>query len=98
MTNNTIKIIERLGGQSAVARHLNISKQAVDQWIRVGYVPEKWHMALLELADNSGAVVALADFYADDRGARTPAGQILNQARDALQTALDAVDKLRGMV
>ncbi len=44
------EIIDRFGGQSALARLIGKKPSAVAYWIKAGSIPAKWHPTLLQLA------------------------------------------------
>src|ERR1035437_7617855 len=48
------EIIDRFGGQSALALLIEKKPSAVAYWIKAGHIPTKWHPVLLELAAERG--------------------------------------------
>lgn len=65
---NTYEIINRLGGPSQVARHLNITTSAVVQWSAKGRIPagRVWALVALSLMVlPSGRQVTAADMRPD---------------------------------
>ena len=48
--NNAKQIIERFGGQSALAALLGKRQSTVQHWVRTARIPAQWHEKLLELA------------------------------------------------
>ena len=72
-------IVERLGGNVAVAEALNLRRQAIDYWTKPvsrggagGRIPGKYHRALIELAQEKGVPLAYEDFHADGKPASAP--------------------------
>ncbi len=58
------KVIEKFGGQSALARLLGIHQSAISYWVKKGLIPAKWHGQLLDVASNNGIILVPADFIA----------------------------------
>ncbi|MFJ3055240.1 RhuM family protein [Herbaspirillum sp. NPDC087042] len=56
------KVIEKFGGQSALARLLGIQQSAISYWVKKGLIPAKWHGQLLDVASNNGIILVPADF------------------------------------
>lgn len=50
----TSQIIERFGGQSALARRIGKGPSTVQYWAKMGRIPAKWHTRLLEIATEDG--------------------------------------------
>jgi hypothetical protein len=59
---NINQIIKQLGGQSALANLLGIRQSAIAYWVKKGSVPNKWHEKLINVAQQHGVVLTLADF------------------------------------
>src|SRR5437762_2085684 len=51
---STAEIIERFGGQSALARLIGKGPSTVQYWAKTGRIPAKWQTTLLELAQAQG--------------------------------------------
>lgn len=48
-------IVSRFGGPERLAKALELgTSKAVEQWIRRGTVPGKWHLSLLSMAAERG--------------------------------------------
>ena len=60
--NNARNIIERFGGQSALAALLGKRQSTVQHWARTGRVPAQWHNRLMELAVDKGISLEPRDF------------------------------------
>lgn len=58
----TNEIIERFGGQSALARLLGKRPSTVQYWSKAGNIPAKWQPKLLELAATEGVNLEPRDF------------------------------------
>lgn len=54
-------IVERLGGQSAVARLIGKGQSTVAYWVKAGSIPARWHQALLEAAGHLGVSLSAED-------------------------------------
>ena len=62
--NNAKQIIERFGGQSALAALLGKRQSTVQHWVRTARIPAQWHEKLLELAHQQGIALEPKDFVA----------------------------------
>ena len=60
--NNARNIIDRFGGQSALAALLGKRQSTVQHWARTGRVPAQWHGRLMELAVERGISLEPRDF------------------------------------
>ena len=67
--NNARNIIDRFGGQSALAALLGKRQSTVQHWARTGRVPAQWHGRLMELAVERGISLEPRDFV--ESGATT---------------------------
>ena len=54
-------IVERLGGQSAVARLIGKGQSTVAYWVKAGSIPARWHPVLLEAATRVGVPLTADD-------------------------------------
>lgn len=54
MTSPATRVIDRFGGQSALARLIEKKQSTVQYWATTGRIPPKWHLRLLELAVEQG--------------------------------------------
>ena len=57
-----LDIIQRLGGVTAVSKHLNVPLTTVSSWGRCNQIPEWRQAKMLELANTLGAALSTADF------------------------------------
>ena len=55
-------IVEKFGGQTAVAKLIGINQSAVAYWVKKGTVPAKWHARLIEIAGDMGINLVASDF------------------------------------
>src|SRR5438067_6046147 len=55
-------VIEKFGGQSALARLLGRGQSTVQHWAGSGRIPAKWQAKLLQLARERGVDLAVSDF------------------------------------
>ena len=60
--NAAKQIINRFGGQSALAGLLGKRQSTVQHWARTGRIPSQWHEKLLELARRQGIALEPRDF------------------------------------
>ena len=54
-------IVDRLGGQSAVARLIGKGQSTVAYWVKAGSIPSRWHQTLLEAAEGLGVPLSAED-------------------------------------
>ncbi len=59
-------VIEKFGGQSALARLLGKGPSTVRYWAHAGTIPAKWHPVLLRLAEERGVDLQPSDLLAED--------------------------------
>ena len=62
--NTARNIIDRFGGQSALATLLGKRQSTVQHWARTGRIPSQWHGRLMELAVQQGLSLEPRDFIA----------------------------------
>lgn len=100
MKNRTMKIISDLGGHQRVAERLGVTRQTINNWIRQGFIPERRHIPLRDMAKEVGVSVRLEDFYSSDELANESSEALAaaEKAIDAIQSALAEVNRLRGLV
>ncbi len=55
------KVIRVFGGQSALATKIGKGQSTVAYWAKVGTIPSKWHVPLLQLASREGLPLSSAD-------------------------------------
>ena len=60
--NAAKQIINRFGGQSALAGLLGKRQSTVQHWARTGRIPSQWHEKLLEVARRQGIALEPRDF------------------------------------
>ena len=72
--HNTAKqIIDRFGGQSALAGLLGRRQSTVQHWARTGRIPAQWHGTLLDLARRRGIGLEPSDFMESTANGVEPA-------------------------
>ena len=64
--NRARQIIDRFGGQSALAALLGKRQSTVQHWASTGRIPSQWHEQLLELARDRGIGLEPKDFVSVD--------------------------------
>jgi myo-inositol-1-phosphate synthase len=62
--NSAEKIIQRFGGQSALAQLLGRRQSTVQHWAKIGRIPSQWQERLLALARERGVSLDPKDFVA----------------------------------
>ena len=72
--SNARQIIDRFGGQSALAALLGRRQSTVHHWARTGRIPSQWHEQLMELAVQQGVSLEPKDFVASSAPSIRPAG------------------------
>ena len=55
------EVVEKFGGQSALASELGIGQSSIAYWVKVGTIPSKWHSKLLSLANTKHISLLLGD-------------------------------------
>ncbi len=72
--NPAQQVIERFGGQSALASLLGKRQSTVQYWVKAGAIPRKWHAELKQLASERGLTLTPSDLIGpDDQLEPTPA-------------------------
>ena len=64
--NNAEKIINRFGGQSALANLLGKRQSTIQHWVVTGRIPSQWHDPLLKLAKEKGITLEAKDFVSQE--------------------------------
>ncbi len=72
--NSAEQVIERFGGQSALARMLSRSQSTVQHWAKTGRIPAQWHERLLGLAREEGIPLEPRHFVSSNGSDVEPAG------------------------
>lgn len=60
--NNTDRIIQKFGGQSALASLIGKRQSTVQYWSRSGSIPAKWHSVLIDLGHKKSLDLSASDF------------------------------------
>ena len=71
--NTAKQIIDRFGGQSALAGLLGKRQSTVQHWASTGRIPAQWHGTLLDLARRQGVSLEPRDFVAQSTSMVAPA-------------------------
>lgn len=58
-------IIDRFGGQTALAKLIGKGQSTVGYWAKAGVIPAKWHGVLLDVAKRTGVPLSAQDFITD---------------------------------
>lgn len=61
------QIVQKFGGQSALAALIGKGQSTVSYWVKTGVIPAKWQPKLLDLAEIHGIPLTAADFVSDPR-------------------------------
>ena len=72
--NHAKQIIDRFGGQSALAGLLGKRQSTVQYWASTGRIPSQWHERLMELAHEKGINLEPKDFVTTTAPTISPAG------------------------
>ena len=56
-------IVDKFGGQTALAGLIGRNQSAIAHWVRAASIPHKWHAPLLELARSNRIDLSPADFH-----------------------------------
>lgn len=76
MRGMTIReIVDRFGGQSALAREINKGQSTVAYWVKSGSIPTKWHKPLLDIASRNGVDIGPSDLVGSHPPVRS--GQVV---------------------
>ena len=73
LKNPAEQVIERFGGQSALAGLLGKRQSTVQHWAKTGRIPSQWHERLLRLAHENGIGLEARDFVSTDAPPIEPA-------------------------
>ena len=60
------KIVDKFGGQTALANLLGIGQSNVAYWVQKGVIPSKWHTKLLSLGLQNSIDISASDFIFDN--------------------------------
>ena len=60
--NSVSSIIDKFGGQSALASLIGKRQSTVQYWVKKGHIPVKWHQTLLELANEQAISLTPSEF------------------------------------
>jgi myo-inositol-1-phosphate synthase len=71
--NSSEQIINRFGGQSALANLLKRRQSTVQHWVKTGMIPSQWHKPLLKLAREKGISLEPKDFVTKELPVIAPA-------------------------
>ncbi len=63
---SAIQVIEKFGGQSALAALIGRRQSTVSYWAKTGVIPARWQAVLLELARSRGIELSATDFMANE--------------------------------
>ncbi len=66
-------IIDRFGGQSALAKALGRRQSTIEHWVKTGLIPTQWHEPLMKLARQKGIALEAKDFVKQATPVITPA-------------------------
>ena len=71
--NPSSQIINRFGGQSALAALLGRRQSTVQHWAKTGRIPSQWHERILDLARQQGIALEAKDFVSETALGISPA-------------------------
>jgi myo-inositol-1-phosphate synthase len=70
--NAAERIIQRFGGQSALAALLGRRQSTIQHWAKTGRIPAQWHQVLMSVARERGIILEPKDFVATSPREITP--------------------------
>jgi myo-inositol-1-phosphate synthase len=73
LKNSAEQIIDRFGGQSALANLLSRRQSTVQHWVKIGRIPSQWHRPLLKLAREKGIALEPKDLVSQETPVIEPA-------------------------
>lgn len=59
------KVIDKFGSQTALAALIGKGQSTIAYWVKINFIPEKWHQILLDLAKQEGIYLTKNDFLID---------------------------------
>lgn len=71
--NAAQRVIEKFGGQSALAKLINRGQSTVQYWAKTGVIPARWHQNLIQLATATSIDLSPSDFMDDSALGKSPA-------------------------
>ncbi len=71
--NSAEQIINRFGGQSALANLLGRRQSTIQHWVKTGIIPSQWQKKLLKLAREKGVALEPKDFVSQETTRIEPA-------------------------
>ena len=77
--NPAQKVIEKFGGQSALARLIGKGQSTVAHWAKTGIIPSKWQTEVLRLASEQEVEISPGDFM------ESPGYQIIQMSGDQIK-------------
>lgn len=77
---NIKNIVQRFGGQTALAKRIGINQSGVAYWVKTGNIPSKWHPMLLEIAQSSGISLDASELTFQDKSTAVPGVSSANLA------------------
>lgn len=54
---NVRKIVDKFGGQTALAELVGVKQSAIAYWVKKGSIPSKWHSKIMSLANDNGVLI-----------------------------------------
>lgn len=54
---NVRKIVDKFGGQTALAELVGVKQSAIAYWVKKGGIPSKWHSKIMSLANENGVLI-----------------------------------------
>jgi len=82
-------IVDKFGGQTALATFLGKGQSTVSYWVKTGTIPARWYSKLLSLAAEKGIDLGADDFILAPAPSKTP--QQIESSRRELTVATDSV-------
>ena len=74
------KIVDKFGGQSALAELVGVKQSAIAYWVKKGNIPSKWHPKIMSLASDQGVLLDASEL-------------VVSAADSAVNIVLDSENK-----
>jgi hypothetical protein len=70
------RVITKFGGQSSLARALDMKQSTISHWAKTGTVPAKWHSKIIQAASDRGMSVSAGDLVSTPMVVKVQATEI----------------------
>lgn len=90
---NVRKIVDKFGGQSALAELVGVKQSAIAYWVKKGAIPSKWHSKIVSLANDNGVLIDPSELIKSSTD--KPAANVIaggNKAPEQVNVSMSALD------